>query len=111
METHEPEVLQGGLEAIEQHRPYIICELLRSVDFEKLLSALTPIVNNHYHLYKMNGGFRGQRLPLSAIVDMSNSKRDWLIAPKALDDSFYRPFRHWFRQVRACGPETNILVD
>lgn len=80
-ESTEPDVLEGGSEFITSARPWIICEVLANRGEERL----QRIVDHHgYFAYHLDGG--GLAEPAKIEGDRSYSHRDWLFAPKQLDE-------------------------
>lgn len=96
-ESTEPDVLRGASRLLEQHRPWIICEVLK----DRTEARLEPILRSHqYVFYHINGSPHFD--PLTRIAgDHTHQHRDWLFAPRALPEefnSFYRNFLTAFRE-------------
>lgn len=82
-ESTEPDVLEGGIGLIASARPWIICEVLANRGEDRL----QHIVDQHgYFAYHLDGG----RLENPAEVqgDPTYRHRDWLFAPRQLDEGF-----------------------
>lgn len=101
-ETTEPDVIAGGLAALEAFRPWVFCEVLpgRGVE-ERLMDLLAPLDYSWHPL--------GDEVPapVRSTIDGRASgaeQRMWLFAPSAPSDALWDSARAWRRAVDACRP-------
>lgn len=96
-ESTEPDVLNGASRLIEQHRPWIICEVLK----DRTEATLQPIFHRHHYLSYHIDGSDSLNLQDRIVGDHTHQHRDWLFAPHALPREFsvvYRNFMTAFRE-------------
>ena len=94
-ESTEPDVLRGGDAFIAEHRPWIICEVLKN----RTEAALSAFVERHgYHCYHLDE--RPLVLADELAGDPSYEHRDWLLAPHPVTPELDRRYLEW---VAACG--------
>lgn len=97
-ESTEPDVLAGGTDFIASARPWIICEVLANRGEDRL----QRIVEQHgYFAYHLDGG----RLEQAARImgDPTYRHRDWLFAPRQLDEQLRDLYAEAQAALRVCG--------
>ena len=100
VESHEVPVLEGGLHAIEQHRPSLVVEVLPE-NHEAFLS--TPVWQRlrelGYVFYHINPAVPWRRGRRNGLYPRS---RDLLLVPKRLDRDFWLQYITWRYAVSQC---------
>ena len=111
VETHEPEVLLGGMDMIRRARPIIACEILPKTNEETLTRAVRELSEMGYILYHVSEEMVWPEVSLGQVSHLlDHAKRDWVLTPKPLD-SRYHDFRgKWLTALKGCGQETNLLT-
>lgn len=111
VETFETHVLNGGLTTLQKHRPWVVCELLRSGEPESTAAVLLELESFGYTLHHFEES--GRWAPTDAKNyrnHLSPLHRDWLLAPRELPENFTAVLREWLTTIATCGEGTNILV-
>jgi FkbM family methyltransferase len=109
VETHEPDVLAGALDTIRDARPWIVCELLNADNVpEKLMVRLEEAGYRYYQLTE-ELPWREERAR-SVRLHTGQISRDWLFAPRAVDESLVNSVRGWLTAIAACPDTTNLIV-
>jgi FkbM family methyltransferase len=98
-ETTEPAVLRGGRRLLEEHRPWIVCEVLKGHTEAELEEIIEPLGYYRYHI--RDGGTLAlhDRLAGEAAVF-----RDWLLAPEPVDAGLAAGARKWAAALLECRP-------
>lgn len=100
-ESTEPDVLLGGTITLEQHRPWILCEVLAGVGVEdRLMQVLKPLDYTWYHL----AGPPPYPERISIQADRTHEKLMWLFAPRPLNDDFWSALQQSSAALTMCGP-------
>lgn len=90
-ETTEPDVLAGAADTLRTHRPWMICEVLPGRGGEE---GLQPILDDlGYRTYRLDGGAAASEGPLAGDTDYEYL--NWLLAPEAPDETFWRTAAAW----------------
>lgn len=102
-ESTDADVLGGAQRLIEEHRPWIIVEVL---DEEVGRPIHAEIEAFGYHFYPLHA----DRLPMTTESTFTSSEDgspwNWLLAPEVLPASFDDRVQEWRAAVAACGPVT-----
>jgi FkbM family methyltransferase len=109
--TLESHVLNGGLKTIEKHRPWVVCELLRTSEPESTEAVLLELECMGYTICRYETG--GRWIPTSARTyrrHLSPISRNWLLAPAERPRNFAQTIQEWLTAIAECGPDTNLLV-
>lgn len=94
VESAEMAVLRGARETLRQHRPAIICEILRRADTAGLHELLHPLGYRYYHLTP------GGAIPKRRIEpDVEQQHRNFLFLPEGWN--FPALPKHWERKAVA----------
>lgn len=95
-ETTEPDVLEGGLEVLAAHRPWIVCEVLANSTEAALMAILRPLGYSFHHI-----GAAGPPVEADEIVgDPTWLQRDWLFTPGPLPEAFTTHYRAWLTAIQ-----------
>ncbi|MGD6748494.1 FkbM family methyltransferase [Streptomyces sp. BH106] len=109
VETLEGQVLAGSLRTVQQHRPWIVLEILPSSDHESLARSLKAVTELGYGLYPIQAESPWiGRHPENYRTHVSSHGRDWLLAPEPLTYDFHRTMRTWLRAILECDERTNL---
>ncbi len=105
VETHEPAVLRGALDAIRTSRPAIVIEVLRrrGRDHGEEITSLMEEFGYHYFALPANPTWEAQPI----ISGSGTTDRDWLLLPDPIDPAMPAAWERWERRLAACGPERN----
>jgi FkbM family methyltransferase len=100
-ETTEPDVLRGAARLIEQHRPWLLCEVLGNPRYGK---AVRDVIEPwDYHWYHIT-----DELPLQPADDILGDPEHrhlmWLFAPEPPGDEFWAACREWREGLAVCSP-------
>ena len=99
-EATEPDVIRGGLNTIQQHRPWIICEVLKNRTEHELMELMRPL---DYHWYQLTG-----QMPFSARTEIEGCPKyrfnNWLFSPLQLGKTFSSMYQDWLLEVAKCSP-------
>lgn len=111
VETLESEVLLGGLSALEQSRPSIVCEMLPAANPEVTADVLGELVARGYHLHRWLRDEGWQECSAEDIVgQIFHNGKDWLFTPGPVDDQFHRTVQRWLAAIEECTPDTTLRV-
>lgn len=103
-EATEPDVLRGGLATIQEHRPWIVCEVLARRTETRLEEVLVPLGYTWYQLTS--------ELPLvprrELFGDRAYRFNNWLFAPEKPDQEFWERMGGWREALRACVPTAPV---
>jgi FkbM family methyltransferase len=110
VETHEPEVLIGAQNLIRDARPWIVCEFLKATDPTKLRKALSFLKSLDYRFHRSTDPppYRDQSVD-EVVSNLSNTKRDWLLAPSAIDHALFEKIERWREAIKSCDAATNVF--
>lgn len=99
-EATEPDVFRGGLTTIQEHRPWIVCEVLARRTEAELEKALEPLGYTWYQITS--------ELPLvprrELFGDRAYRFNNWLFTPEQPDPEFWEEMGGWREALRACVP-------
>ncbi|GAA3924134.1 FkbM family methyltransferase [Actinoplanes auranticolor] len=98
-ESTEPDVLFGAAETLREHRPWVLCEVLRGRGEDRLMEALAP---HGYHWYHIVDGVPYAEAQTIA-GDPTYQDLMWLFAPEPPDESFWSAVRAQRAAVDAAG--------
>ncbi len=101
-ESTEPEVLRGAAHVIREHRPWIICEVLKGRTEEHLQ---TIIDEHQYTCYHVSGS-SNLRTAEQIEGDETHQHRDWLFGPLPLPKGFNLFYRDFLTAFRKSGPKS-----
>ncbi len=89
-ETTEPDVIRGGLRALDRHRPWLICEVLpkRGGD-EQIEALLSPL---GYRFYRLGDDVSHE--PSEHLVG-EQSQYNWLFAPQEAEPALWQSIDAW----------------
>lgn len=100
-ETNEPQVIRGARRIIQEHRPWIISEVLANRTEEQLMQEFSDL---DYRWFEIGGSIPFE--PRSEIVgDSSYSAMNWLFAPVAPSQAFWGSVEKWQRALRGATAE------
>lgn len=108
-ETHEAQVLRGGLRLLQDYHPFLIVECLNSggVDYGAQIAEVLRQVGG-YHFYWI--GADGELKKRDNIVpDRRSNLRDWLVSPVVLPDRFQPTVARWSKRLAECTPQTHVI--
>jgi hypothetical protein len=112
VETHEPAVLRGALQTIERARPWIVCEILRSGDYQAVQRVLRSLDDLGYQFRPLTDRFPWPTARSDDVDLMTGlGARDWLFAPEPVTDDITVAVGQWLAAIERCGPDTNRLVE
>jgi FkbM family methyltransferase len=90
-EATEPAVVEGALDTIQAHRPWIFCEVLYGRVEEPIMELMRP---HGYYWYHLAGDPPYQ--PQDQIVgDNTYQCLMWLLTPEPVDDKFWARAAEW----------------
>jgi FkbM family methyltransferase len=98
-ETTEPAVLRGGAHLLAEHRPWIVCEVLKGHTESDLEQIIEPLGYRRYHI--RDGGELVER---DRLAGEAAEFRDWLLAPEPVDETLSARARVWTSALLNCGP-------
>jgi FkbM family methyltransferase len=110
VETLESAVLDGAMDTIERHRPWIVVEILDASAGSPLNSTLDRIEGMGYTFYPLAPDMEwipGHPRNGTRAVE---GYRDWLLAPTPMDAATASDIGSWRRAIERCTQETNALV-
>ena len=105
VETHEPAVLAGARETLENHRPYVVVEVLyrSKQDLGAPISDAFAGLGYSYYALNANPDWR----PAESITGRKGIARDWLLAPEPLNSDFIERWGLWHERYLACDLAAN----
>lgn len=99
-ESTEIDVLRGGADTIAAHRPWIICEVLPTIDVGAVEQLLSPL---GYRFFQLT-----DRLPLYERADIHTPPgspfRNWLFAPDEPTSTLLDAVDRWRSALDRAGP-------
>jgi FkbM family methyltransferase len=98
-ESTEPDVLFGAAETLREHRPWVLCEVLRGRGEDRLMEALAP---HGYHWYHIVDGVPYAEAQTIA-GDPTYQELMWLFTPELPDESFWSAVTAQRAAVEATG--------
>lgn len=105
VETHEPAVLAGARETLENHRPYLVLEVLYRSNRDlgaPINDAFDGLGYSYYALDATPDWRAAER-----ITGRKGIARDWLLAPEPLSDAFIERWGLWHERYLACDLAAN----
>jgi FkbM family methyltransferase len=100
-ETTEPAVLRGGARLISDHRPWIVCEVLKGHTEAELEQIIEPLGYHRYHIRDGGELVERERLQGEAVT-----LRDWLLAPQPVGAAMAAGARTWTSALLDCTSVT-----
>lgn len=111
VETFEAQVLNGSLQVLEHHRPWIVCELLPSSDSAALEAPLAALERLGYGFHCIAPETPWPRRGAGDYrPHLNGACRDWLLAPDPLTAAQYHRIRAWLGAILRCDERTNLLL-
>lgn len=107
-ETHEAEVLRGGLRMLQAQRPYFVVECLHSggVDYGEAVAEVMQQLGG-YHFYHIGKG--GALEEHGRIATRAETElRDWILSPAPLPAETRSVIEHWSGLLRECTPALHV---
>lgn len=98
-ETTEPDVVRGALATLSEHRPWIVCEVLRDAPARMLTELLEPLGYSYARITPERRWPAADRIA----PDPGRQHHNWLISPGPLDRRFWSRVDAWRGSLAACG--------
>jgi FkbM family methyltransferase len=97
-ETTEPDVLAGGIATINEHKPWILCEVLAGRGEDRLTEVLKPLGYHWFHVtaeipYEERSSIKG---------DITYTDLMWLFTPELPDERFWTAVRERTAELQGC---------
>ncbi|WP_425824957.1 FkbM family methyltransferase [Streptomyces fractus] len=109
VETLEGKALAGSLRTVQEHRPWIVLEVLPRSDHKSLEQSLRAVTELGYELHPIQAETPWiRRYPENYHTHVSHCGRDWLLAPEPLTYDFHHTMRTWLRAILECDERTNV---
>ena len=105
VETHEPAVLTGARETLENHRPHVVVEVLYRSKQDLGAPINDAFAGLGYTYYALDTTSQWQ--VVERITGRKGTARDWLLAPEPLSEDFIERSRHWHEKYLACDLAAN----
>ncbi len=104
-EATEPDVLEGGMKFIRDHKPWIVCEVLAGRTEEALMDVVSRL---NYTAYQITDD---QRWHEREVITGDRLYRfvNWLFVAEPLDDRFWSAIDLRREQIRRCTPEAGLV--
>lgn len=100
-EQTEPAVIRGAMSLLREHRPWLLCEVLRGQEVE-LTELLEPLDYSWYQVTDDRPLIQRNEI----FGDRSNTFRNWLFAPRDLDDAFSERTAYWYDLLIECKAQS-----
>jgi hypothetical protein len=100
VETHEPAVLAGARQTLENDRPYVVVEVLHRSTRDLGAPINDAFAGLGYSYYALDSTPDWQ--PAERITGRSGIARDWLLAPEPLTENFIERWGVWHSRYLAC---------
>ncbi len=105
VETHEPAVLAGARQTLENHRPYLVVEVLYRSKRDLGAPINDAFAGLGYSYYALDATPDWQAA--ERITGRKGIARDWLLAPEPLSEDFVQRWRLWYQRYLACDLAAN----
>lgn len=105
VETHEPAVLAGAQETLENHRPYVVVEVLYRSKRDLGAPISDAFAGLGYSYYALDATPDWQAA--ERITGRKGVARDWLLAPEPLSEDFIERWRLWREGYLGCDLAAN----
>ena len=103
-EATEPDVLLGAVNAVAEHRPWILCEVLALRTDKRLTEVMTPF---GYHWYQVTEGVPFRESP-EILGDRTYRHLMWLFAPERPSEEFWTALRDYLAALATCTPKAGV---
>ena len=111
VETLEYAVVLGGLATLVEHKPVIICELLRASDRQLTGAMLSALEWIGYEFYRIESSGKLKMYSAHDVMEnLSGKYRDWVLTPNGIPAEFETLFEQWRSSLNECDETTNLLV-
>ena len=97
-ESTEPAVFRGARRLLEQHRPWIICEVLGPRTEDQLMELFEPLDYAWYQITQEERLVRRREI----FGDRNFNFMNWLFAPEPPNDTFFESMAAWRESLSQC---------
>jgi len=108
VETHEAEVIAGGLAMIERAKPTIVCEILKETDIALMRESMEKMSAWGYTFHALGPSGVSRRMNVEDVFRSRKRARwrDWMFSPHKVGQRFRDIYSEWIVALADLAAET-----